>query len=118
MALNVALELIIFKVNVLRWMIVGCVTVTLLSPARLLIRLSQFLNKHLYKDSKQHILNIPHFGLTMVNKRLTSLIVFILNLSAITSFSISDQRDVGDLQNPARTDAGGRLCVNIYKSEH
>ena len=91
-------------------MIVGCVTMTLLSPGRLLIRLSQFLNKHLYKDSKQHIL---HYSLIMVKKRLTSLVVFIINLSAITSFSISDQRDVGDLQNPARTDAGGRLCLNI-----
>ena len=44
----------------------------------------------------------------MDNNRLRALLVLMINISVTTSFSISDQRDVGDLQNPARTDEGGR----------
>jgi len=42
----------------------------------------------------------------MDNNRLRALLVLMINISVTTSFSISDQRDVGDLQNPARTDEG------------
>ena len=78
----------------------------MLSVGRLLIRLSQNLDKQnegflaLY-DTQQSVL-------VMDNNRLRALLVLMINISVTTSFSISDQRDVGDLQNPARTDEGGR----------
>jgi len=63
------------------------------------------------KDSQQYARH------SMDSKRLRTVVLLIVNTSLVTSFSISEQRDVGDLQYPAQTD-GGASPINLQCDLH